>query len=97
MSNPSLYRQAIGSLQYLPITRPDIAFSANKLSQFLSNPTVIHFQGVKRIFRYLKGTYHYGLLLQPFSSLKLTAFTDADWATDVDGQWKVTVCIWEAR
>ncbi|XP_028772189.1 uncharacterized protein LOC114729360 [Neltuma alba] len=84
MKDPSLYRRAIGSLQYLTTTRPDIAYSVNKLSQFLSNPTDIHFQGVKRILRYLKGTYHYGLHIKPFSSLQLTAFTDADWATDVD-------------
>ncbi|KAF7833244.1 Germin-like protein 9-3 [Senna tora] len=50
MNNPSIYRQAIGSLQYLVTTRPDIAYSVNKLSQFLANPTKVHFNGVKRIF-----------------------------------------------
>ncbi|KAF7840985.1 putative copia-type protein [Senna tora] len=39
MKDPSLFRQAIGSLQYLVTTRPDIAFSVNKLSQFLAHPT----------------------------------------------------------
>ncbi|KAF7822871.1 protein translation factor SUI1-like protein [Senna tora] len=45
MKNPSTYRQAISSLQYLVTTRPDIAFSVNKLSQYLSSPTELHFQG----------------------------------------------------
>ncbi|KAF7824347.1 putative copia-type protein [Senna tora] len=54
MKDPSLYRKAIGSLQYLVVTRPDIAFAVNKLSQFLSQPTEVHFQGVKRILRYIK-------------------------------------------
>ncbi|KAF7810568.1 Copia protein [Senna tora] len=57
MQDPSLYRQAIGSLQYLVTTRPDIAHSVNKLSQFLAQPTEVHYQGVKRIFWYLKGTF----------------------------------------
>ncbi|KAF7832330.1 Copia protein [Senna tora] len=57
MSDPSLFRRAIGSLQYLITTRPDLAFSVNKLSQFLFEPTEEHFQGVKRILRYVKGTH----------------------------------------
>ncbi|KAI9086917.1 hypothetical protein K1719_031078 [Acacia pycnantha] len=84
LKDPSLYRKAIGSLQYLTNSRPDIAFSVNKLSQFLSNPSDVHFQGVKRILRYLKGTCHYGLHIKPVRSLRLMAFTDVDWATDLD-------------
>ena len=42
--NPSLYKSIIGSLQYVTLTRPDIAFLVNKLSQFLVEPTVLHWQ-----------------------------------------------------
>ena len=41
-ANPSLYRTMIGSLQYLTYTRPDIAFTINKLSQFLSATRLQH-------------------------------------------------------
>lgn len=39
----TLYRSIIGSLQYLTMTRPDIQFCVNHLSQiFLQSPTDIH-------------------------------------------------------
>ena len=40
--NLSLYRSLIGSLQYVTLTRPEIAFIVNKFSQFLATPLVIH-------------------------------------------------------
>jgi len=44
MTDPTLYRKAIGSLQYLLTTRSNITFFVDKLSQFLLQPTNIHFQ-----------------------------------------------------
>ena len=46
-SNPSLYRSIVGSLQYVILTRPDIAYMVNKLSQFLTAPTVLYWQACK--------------------------------------------------
>ncbi|KAF5477817.1 hypothetical protein F2P56_004430, partial [Juglans regia] len=80
-SDPTLYRSLVGALQYLTITRPDIAHAVNSVSQFLHAPTDDHFLAVKRILRYVKGTIQFGLTFRPsVSPGTLVAYSDADWA-----------------
>ncbi|PKU66151.1 Retrovirus-related Pol polyprotein from transposon TNT 1-94 [Dendrobium catenatum] len=79
--DPLLYRQLVGSLQYLTLTRPDITYAVNKACQFMHQPTDINFDAVKRILRYIKGTINYGLPLSG-NSFTLTSFVDSDWAGD---------------
>nr|XP_016489332.1 PREDICTED: uncharacterized protein LOC107809250 [Nicotiana tabacum] len=64
LSDPSEYRSFVGALQYLTITRPDISFAVNTVSQFMSTPRTIHLIVVKRILRYLAGTISLGLYLK---------------------------------
>lgn len=72
LSDPTEYRSVVGALQYLTITRPDISFAVNQVSQSMHQLTKIHSTAVKRILRYLKTTPDYGLLYKP-SSLHLQA------------------------
>ncbi|GJQ90032.1 putative RNA-directed DNA polymerase [Tanacetum coccineum] len=67
-SNPVKYRQVVGSLQYVNLSRPDIAFAVNKVCQYMHASTENHWFTVKRILRYLHGTVEH----------------DADWAGDSD-------------
>ncbi|KAJ4727992.1 Retrovirus-related Pol polyprotein from transposon TNT 1-94 [Melia azedarach] len=83
-AEPSLYRSLIGGLQYVTLTRPDIAFAVNKLSQFLASPTLSHWQACKRLLRYLQATSDLGLQFVSTNRHKLTAFCDADWGCDLD-------------
>ncbi|GJX20822.1 retrovirus-related pol polyprotein from transposon RE1 [Tanacetum coccineum] len=56
---PTPYRQLVGSLQYLAFTRPDVSYAVNKLSQYMHAPTQLHWQALKQVLRYLKGTIHH--------------------------------------
>ena len=79
--DPTLFRQIVGSLQYLSIARPDISFVIGKLSQMMHDPSNDHWDVLKKVLRYLKGTIQYDLFLSKNSSQQLTLFTDADWAS----------------
>jgi hypothetical protein len=51
------YLSAIGVLMYLAnCTRLDIAFLVNLLARYNSAPTRRHWNGVKHVLRYLRGT-----------------------------------------
>ena len=78
------YRSIVGALQYLTLTRPDLSFAVNKVCQYLHSPTTDHWTAVKRILRYLRYTLHHGLKISKSPSLLVSAFTDADWAGDID-------------
>lgn len=78
--NPSRYRRLIGRLIYLTITRPDITYSVNILSQFMHAPRKPHWDAALRIVRYLKNSPGLGLLFSSNSSLTLKAYCDANWA-----------------
>lgn len=82
LSNPTLYRTLVGSLVYLTVTRPDIAFAVHLGSQFMSSPRSTHYATVLRILRYIKGTMFHGLHFSSESSLDLHGYCDADWAGD---------------
>lgn len=76
------YREAVGSLIFLStVSRPDICFAVNQVSRFINNPNEKHWQAVKRILRYLKGTIDYSISYEKSSSIfKLVGYTDSDYA-----------------
>ncbi len=82
------YQQAVGCLNYLTqTTRPDIAFAVNQVSRYCHNPGSQHWEAVKNIFAYLKGTIRYGLCYGGNSgstTTPLIGHTDSDYAGDLD-------------
>ncbi|CAA0806920.1 cysteine-rich RLK (RECEPTOR-like protein kinase) 8 [Striga hermonthica] len=82
LEDPTLYRQLVGSLIYLTVTRPDIAHAVHIVSQFIAAPRTTHHSAVLHILRYVKGTLLHGLHFSTSSSLSLSGYSDADWAGD---------------
>ncbi|XP_058782967.1 uncharacterized mitochondrial protein AtMg00810-like [Vicia villosa] len=88
--DPLVYRKLVGSLNYLTITRPDISFVVQQVSQFMHSPRHLRLAAVRRIIRYLKGTSHRGLFFPTGIAPKLSAYSDADWAECPDTRRSVT-------
>ncbi|CAH9100842.1 unnamed protein product, partial [Cuscuta europaea] len=50
----------------------------------MHRPTTRHWEAIKRVLRYLKGTPHFGIFISAHTPLTLHAYADADWAGDID-------------
>lgn len=75
------YRQAIGLLIYLVnCTRTDLAFTVQKLSQYLEKPLRHHWNAVKRALQYLWSTRDYGILFDGNRGTELIRYADSDYA-----------------
>ena len=77
------YLSAIGALMYLAnCTQPDIAFVVNLLARYSSAPTQRHWNGIKHILRYLRGTTDLGLFYPNGSKPQLVGYADAGYLSD---------------
>jgi hypothetical protein len=90
LDNPTPFRQLVGSLMYLSITRPDIAHAVHIASQFQHAPTSAHMSAVMRIIKYIRSTINKGVFLSSSSSLDLIAYSDADWGGDPNNRHSTT-------
>ena len=84
VQDASEFRSLAGALQYLTITRPDIAYSVQQVCLHMHDPRKPHLTALKRILLYIEGTLHLGLLLRPSSQSELTVYSNADWASCPD-------------
>ncbi|WKA13112.1 hypothetical protein VitviT2T_030444 [Vitis vinifera] len=77
------YLSAIGALMYLAnYTRSDIAFSANLLARYSFAPTRRHWNDIKHILRYLRGTTNMGLFYSRESKEQLLRYANAGYLSD---------------
>ncbi|CAO2827530.1 unnamed protein product [Amaranthus hypochondriacus] len=84
------YASAIGSLMYAMVcTRPDIGHAVGVVSRYMSNPGKVHWEAVKWILRYLRGTINKCLYFGK-GELKIQGYVDADFGGEVDNRKSTT-------
>ncbi|CAL9112903.1 unnamed protein product, partial [Musa textilis] len=84
------YSSAIGSIMYAMVcTRPDISQAVSVVSRYMSCPGKTHWQAVKWILRYLKGTSDACLEFGKNHDT-LIGFVDSDYAADLDKRRSLT-------
>ena len=80
------FRRAVGKLQWLTYTRPDISYATKELARSLQQPTTADQQKLKHLLRYTKGTQHYKQVIRPTVKIPprttpdLNVYVDSDWA-----------------
>ena len=80
-------RTAVGKLIFMAPWRPDMQSAIQQLSTQVLNPTTESKRAVKQLMRYLKGTQHTYLRLEPREMvqtglLELVGRSDSEWAGD---------------
>uniref|UniRef100_A0A3Q7FM93 Reverse transcriptase Ty1/copia-type domain-containing protein n=1 Tax=Solanum lycopersicum TaxID=4081 RepID=A0A3Q7FM93_SOLLC len=74
------YQRLVGKLLYATMTRPDISYAVQTLSQFMQSPKKSHMEAATRVIRYLKGSVGQGIWLHSEPTNIITCWCDSDWA-----------------
>ena len=76
----SRYQKLIGKLIYLTITRPNIYFVVQLISQFMQHPKQSHWMDALRVVRYVKESPGLGIFLKKGPIDDLVVHCDSDLA-----------------
>ena len=90
LSDIGEYQRLVGRLIYLTITKPDLPYAVQNLSQFMNAPKQSHMNAAVRVVRHIKQQPGLGILLSAQSSGSLQAFCDADWGSCPDTRRSIT-------
>lgn len=90
LTNITEFQKLIGKLIYLTITRPDISYAVQTLSQFMHSPRKSHLDVAFRVLRFLKQNPGKGVKIVKSDVFGLKGYVDADWAKCVETRRSVT-------
>lgn len=79
--SPGPYASLVGALLWAAqCTSSDTSFAVGRLSQFLHDPSLLHWRAALRVLHYLVATKHLRLCLG--GNLTMCGYSDSDWAKD---------------
>ena len=90
LEDTTMYRQLVGSLIYLTLTRPDISFVVDVVSMYVQSPKKPHLEAVRIILRYVKSTVDHGIFYKKGGECKMIGYCDANYARDHDTRRSTT-------
>lgn len=90
LPDPNRFRRLVGRLLYLNITRLDVTYAVQHLSQYVGAPTLQHWHAALHTLRYLKGCPSKGVFFPANNDLQPTAYCDAGWASCLDSRRSIT-------
>ncbi|KAJ0480735.1 putative RNA-directed DNA polymerase [Helianthus annuus] len=90
LENVNGFQRIVGKLLYLSLTRPDISYTVQFLSQFMHSPCKSHLEIALRLLRYLKLSPGKGISFKRSSDLKISGFVDSDWGKCLKTRKSVT-------
>ena len=78
------YLAIVGALLYLAtFTRPDISFAVSVLARHLQKPIARHWEGIKHLFHYVRGTEDMGLLYSKHGAATFEGYADVGYKFDL--------------
>ena len=80
----SLYRSMISSLLYLTASRPDISYSVGFCARYQASPKESHMIALKRIIKYVKSIFDFGVWYSKDTNDVLAGYSDADWVRNAN-------------
>jgi hypothetical protein len=84
------YSSTVGILMYVMVsTRPDIAHAVGVVNRYMNNPDKEHWEAVKSILRYLRGTTTHALCFGGSNTI-LQGYVDSDMVGDKDSRRRTT-------
>lgn len=91
------YQNAVGSIMYSMVgTRPDLAYVVGEISRFMSRPITDHWQAVKWVLRYIKGSTDTCLNFKRKGDFVVTGYCDSDYGGDMDNVKSTTGMVFTA-
>jgi hypothetical protein len=80
-----LYASVVGSLMYAQVcTRPDLAFVTGMLDRYQKNPSISHWNGIKKALIYIQGTNGLMLTYERSDNLEIVGYSDSDFTSCLD-------------